>query len=113
MQETFCENTNQNDLCKNNEFIQPRVRSVNDGSDSVRFKGPQLWQTLPPTIRNSESYHLIKKIKNCREKIVHVGYAAHLFPTWAFYDEDFSISGCLILMICKYFITIICNICIL
>ena len=29
-----------------------RVRSVSNGTERVRFKGPQLWQTLPRTIRN-------------------------------------------------------------
>ena len=65
MQEIFCENITHYNLRNNNEFIQPRVRSVNNGSESVRFKGPQLWQTLPPTIRNSESLYQFKtKIKN-------------------------------------------------
>ena len=65
MQEIFRENTTHYNLRNNNEFIQPSVRSVNNGSESVRFKGPQLWQTLPLTIRNSESLYQFKtKIKN-------------------------------------------------
>ena len=65
MQEIFRENTTHYNLRNNNEFIQPRVRSVNNGSESVRFKGQQLWQTLPLTIRNSESLYQFKtKIKN-------------------------------------------------
>ena len=65
MQEIFCENTIHYNLRNNNEFVQPRVRSVNNGTESVRFKGPQLWQTLPPTIRNSECLCQFKtKIKN-------------------------------------------------
>jgi hypothetical protein len=65
MQEIFCENTSHYNLRNNNEFVQPRVRSVNNGTESVRFKGPQLWQTLPPTIRNSESLCQFKtKIKH-------------------------------------------------
>ena len=55
MQEIFCDNTTYYDLCNNDEFFQPRVRSVNNGTESVRFKGPQLWQMLSPTIRNSQS----------------------------------------------------------
>ena len=65
MQEIFFENLTHYNLRNNNEFIQPRVRSVNNVSESVRFKGPQLWQTLPPTIRNSESLYQFKtKMKN-------------------------------------------------
>ena len=55
MQEIFCANTIYYNLRNNNDFFQPRVRSVNNGTESVRFKGPQLWQMLPPTIRNSQS----------------------------------------------------------
>ena len=63
--EIFCENTIYYNLRNNNEFVQPRVRSVNNGTESVRFKGPQLWKTLPPKIRNSESLCQFKtKIKN-------------------------------------------------
>ena len=90
MQEIFCENTTHYNLCTNDEFIQPRVRSVNNSSESVRIKGPQLWQTLPPTISNSESLNQFKtKIKICTEKIAHVGDAVHFFITWASYDEHF------------------------
>ena len=37
MQEILRENTTHYNLRNNNEFIQPRVRSVNNGSESVRF----------------------------------------------------------------------------
>ena len=40
MQEIFCENTTHYYLRNNNEFIQPRVRSVNNSLESVRFKRP-------------------------------------------------------------------------
>ena len=52
------------------------MRSVNNGSESVRFKGPQLWQTLPSMIHNSESLHQFKaKIKTGSENIVDVNCA--------------------------------------
>ena len=78
MQEIFCDNTTYYNLRNNNDFFQPRVRSVNNGTESVRFKGPQLWQMLPPTIRNSESICQFKtKIKrrngeNCPCKLCRV-----------------------------------------
>lgn len=78
MQEIFYENVSRYNLRNNNEFIQPRVRSVNSGTESIRFKGPQLWQMLPPTIRNSESISQFKvKIKdwqgeNCPCKLCRV-----------------------------------------
>ena len=85
MQEIFCENATHYNLRNNNEFVQPRVKSVNNGTESVRFKGPQLWQMLPPTIRNSNSLCQFKtKIKNwygencpcrlCRTFIPNLGF---------------------------------------
>ena len=53
MQGIFCDNTTHYNLRNNDEFFQPRMRSVNNGTECVRFKGPQLWQMLPPTIGNS------------------------------------------------------------
>ena len=61
MQEIFRENTTHYNLRNNNEFTQPRVRSVSNGTESVPFKGPQLWETLPPTTRNSETLCRFKK----------------------------------------------------
>ena len=49
MKEIFCENAAHHNLRNNNEFLQPKVKSVSNGTESVRFKGPKL---LPPTIRN-------------------------------------------------------------
>ena len=87
-QEIFCENATHYNLRNNNEFVQPRVKSVNNGTESVRFKGPQLWQMLPPTIRNSNSLCQFKtKIKNWYGETVHADYAALLFRIWAFYDK--------------------------
>ena len=78
MQEIFCDNTPYYNLRNSNEFFQPRVRSVNNGTERVRFKGPQLWQMLPPTIRNSQFLCQFKtKIKrwngeNCPCKLCRV-----------------------------------------
>ena len=85
MQEIFCENATHYNLRNNNEFVKPRVRSVNNRTESVRFKGPQLWQMLSPTIQNSESLCQFKtKIKNwygencpcrlCRTFIPNLGF---------------------------------------
>ena len=83
MQEIFCDNSTYYNLRNNNEFFQPR--SVNNGTESVRFKGPQLWQMLPSTIRNSQSIcQFITKIqrwngenfprKLCRVYIPNLGF---------------------------------------
>ena len=75
MQEIFYQNESHYNLRNNDEFVQPRVRSVGNGTESVRFKGPQLWQMLPQTIRNSESLAQFKanikhwKGENCPCKV--------------------------------------------
>ena len=85
MQEIFCENESHYNLRNNVEFVQPRVRSVGNGTESIRFKGPQLWQMLPQTIRNSGSLAQFKaNIKNwkgencpcklCRTFIPNLGF---------------------------------------
>ena len=85
MQEIFLENESHYNLRSNNDFVQPRVRSVGNGTESVRFKGPQLWQILPQTIRNSESLaHFKANIKDwkgencpcklCRTFIPNLGF---------------------------------------
>ena len=76
MQKIFFENENHCNLRINNEFVQPRVRSVRNGTESVRCKGPQLWHLLPRTIRNSESIAQFKanikhwKGENCPRSCV-------------------------------------------
>ena len=57
------------------------------GTESVRFKGSQLWQMLPQTIRNSGSLAQFKaNIKDWKGEIVHASCVALSFRTWAFYD---------------------------
>ena len=85
MQEIFFENESHYDMRNNNEFVQPWVRSVGNGTESVRFKGPQLWQMLPQAIRNFESLAQFKAnmkhskgenclCKLCRTFIPNLGY---------------------------------------
>ena len=76
MLEIFYENARHYNLRNNNEFVQPRVKSFSNGTESVRFKGPQLWQMLQPTIQHSESLCQFKtKIRTGTGKITHADYA--------------------------------------
>ena len=104
MQEIFFENESHYDLGNNNEFVQPIVRLVGNGTESVRFKGPQLWQILPQTIRNSESLAQFKaNIKHWREKIVHASCVTFLFRIWALYNVFTDLFLLYTLMNCKLF----------
>ena len=53
MKEIFCPQTNQYSLRNDRDFNLPRVRSVLFCSETVRYRGPQLWCTLPVSIRHS------------------------------------------------------------
>ena len=81
----FClhDNTTHYHLRDNNEFFQPRVRSINHGAERVRFKGPQLWQMLPPAIRNSQSL--------CQFKVMPRLYSELGLFKYIFLDIDFML----------------------
>ena len=90
MREIFCENATHYNLRNNKEFVQPGVKSVSNWTESVRLKGPQLWQMLPPTIRNSESFFQFKtKIESWYGEIANADYAELFFRIWAFLDKQF------------------------
>ena len=85
MNEIFRERETTYNLRNNNEFVLPRIKTVNFGSESIRYRGPQLWFSLPQDIRNTESLLLFKsKIKKwhgeecscrlCRPFIPNVGF---------------------------------------
>ena len=85
MNEIFRERENMYHLRINNEFVLPRIKTVNFGYESIRYRGPQLWFSLPQDIRNTESILLFKsKIKKwhgeecpcrlCRPFIPNVGF---------------------------------------
>ena len=85
MNEIFRERENMYNLRNNNEFVIPRIKTVNFGSESIRCRGPQIWFSLPQDIRNTEYLSLFKsKIKrwhgeecscrSCRPFIPNVGF---------------------------------------
>ena len=64
MNEIFRERVNMHNLRNNNELVLPRIKTVNFGSESIRYRGPQFWFSLPQDIRNTEFLSLFKsKIK--------------------------------------------------
>ena len=85
-------------LRNNNEFVLPRIKTVNFGYESTRYRGPQLWFSLSQDIRNTESMLFFKsKIKSGTVKNALADYVDLLFQTsdiydfydWAFYSLNF------------------------
>ena len=67
------------------EFEIPKVRTTNFGTESLRYLGPKLWETVPSSIRELESLESFKRhIKQwtpehcpcrlCRNYVQHIGY---------------------------------------
>ena len=68
-----------------NDFVVPKVVTINRGIETMRFRGPKTWEIVPEDIKNAQSLSIFKeKIKNwtatectcrlCMEYIQGVGY---------------------------------------
>ena len=68
-----------------NDFIIPKVNNVNSGTETIRYRGPKVWEIVPESIRSAESLSIFKnKIKKwkpigctcrlCKSYIQGVGY---------------------------------------
>ena len=61
MKEIFCERTVTYNLRNYNEFLLPRVRTTNYGSETINYRGQRLWLSLPQHIRDVQSINEFKK----------------------------------------------------
>ena len=87
MNEIFRERVSMYNLRNNNELVLPSIKTINFGSESIRYRGPQLWFSFPQDIRNTESLSLFKsKIKSGTVKIAPADYVDLLFQTSDFYE---------------------------
>ena len=48
-------------LRSSNNLVLPRARSSSYGTDTIRFIGQKLWQTLPREIKESQSLEIFKR----------------------------------------------------
>ena len=55
LQEIFQQVDNSNDLRNNNDFEIPKVRTVNNGIETIRYRGPFTWDLVPNEIKQSKS----------------------------------------------------------
>ena len=49
-------------LCDSNNLALPRARTNLYGTDTIRFFGQKVWQTLPREIKESQSLEIFKRI---------------------------------------------------
>ena len=86
MKEIFCPQTNQCSLRNDRDFNLPRVRLVMYGSETVQYRGPQLWCTLPVSIRHSTRLNLRQKSKLGKELSANANVgSADIYTTSRFY----------------------------
>ena len=66
IREIFCEHESQYNLRISNDFSLPRIKTVTYGSETIRYRGPQVWATVPQLIKDFTSLNEFKnKIKSC------------------------------------------------
>jgi len=85
MREVFPLRNNSYNLRYNNEFLQPKVKTVSYGMETIRVRGPQLWQTLPSHIKSSTSLKDFKrKIRNWNPSDCHCRLCRPYIPSLGF-----------------------------
>ena len=68
-----------------NDFVIPRVKTVNRGIETIRYRGPKTWEIVPEDIKMAETLSIFKeKIKQwkpsgctcrlCKDYLQGVGY---------------------------------------
>ena len=60
IQDIFSKGTSRN-LRNNNEWVIPKARTVNNGIETIRYRGPFTWNLVPNEIRKSKSLSIFKK----------------------------------------------------
>ena len=85
MQKLFDVRNITTDLRKQTSWIVPKTRTVNFGTETIRYRGPLIWESLPSSLRDSKSLEelktkirLLKKIdctcRLCKNYIASIGF---------------------------------------
>ena len=80
VQELFKAKVNSHNLRHNKEWEVPKVRTVNNGTESIRYRGPMTWELLPVHIKQAYTLEEFKrKVKVWKPLGCTVGYVKSLF----------------------------------
>ena len=66
---------------KKGDFVIPRINTVKRGEETVRYRGPKIWEIVPNDLQNTSlaSLAIFKdQIKNGNLLVVHGGYVKFL-----------------------------------
>ena len=84
-----------NPLLRNwRDFDISKVRTVNHGSESVRYLCPKIWEIRPTHIKESDSIGNLL-LKNGKQKLVHVGYFKSIYKIRLHIDLNINLLLCL------------------
>lgn len=64
----------------NHEWILPKNNSVNKGIETIRYRGPKIWELVPKEIANSKTLSAFKekKLKSGNQLAAIVDYVKHM-----------------------------------
>ena len=85
MKQLFPATNNPYDLRNNNPFISTNVHSVYNGTETISYRGPQIWTLVPDDIKKSKSITEFKKrirswkpndcpCRMCKRYIANIGF---------------------------------------
>ena len=90
MKEIFRERNITYNLRHNNEFMLPRAKTVTYGTETIKYRGQQLWLSLPQHIKNAQSVVEFKnKIKVGMLLNALGDYVGRLYHSLDLYDTIF------------------------
>ena len=82
MKNLFKEQENEHELRNGRTWENPNVRTVCYGIESVRYRGPKIWESLPKDIKEAISLDEFKiKIKNGSHPTAHVDFVKYTLQT--------------------------------
>ena len=90
LQEIFHLNSNSYNLRNRNDFKAEHVRTVNHGTETVSFRGPQTWGFLKPTTKSVDSVEdfIPRKSKHTKDFLANVVYVLHMSNTLAIFESN-------------------------
>ena len=64
----------------------PKVRTVNDGSESIRYLGPKIWEIIPTHVKGLDTIDKFKvAITNGNQNLLCVGYVISIYKILTIY----------------------------
>ena len=70
------------------QFSTDLIHSLYNGTESVSYLGPTIWEQIPAEIKNKESLEGFEKSKNGNQLNVHVEFVGHLYLIYVLSNKE-------------------------